>query len=69
MFIADEKFLGTKDTKSCGVSIYEVRDRRSTDDISMRSGIKIAKNWAQNGDLGTPKLRGDEGECVEVSLR
>ena len=26
------------------------------------SGIKIEKNWAENGALGTPQVRCDEGE-------
>ena len=47
--MADEKCLGTKDMKSCVSSAYEVRDRRSTDKRAKRSGIKIEKNWAENG--------------------
>ena len=38
----------------CVVSIYEVRDRRSTDERAKRSGIQIEKNWAENGALGNP---------------
>ena len=33
------------------ISIEEVRDRRSTDERAKRSGIKIEKNWAENGVL------------------
>ena len=42
--MADENILGTNDMKSCVISIYEVRDRRSTDERAKRSGIKIEKN-------------------------
>ena len=49
--MADEKFLRTKDEELCVVSIWEVRDRRSTDERAKRSGIKIEKNWAVNGAL------------------
>ena len=38
-----------------------MRDR-SIDEIAKRSGIKIEKNWAENGALGTLQVRGDEGE-------
>ena len=34
-----------------GTRIKEVRDRRSTDERAKRSGIKIEKNWAENGAL------------------
>ena len=52
MFMADEKLLETKDMKSWISSAYrEVRDRRSTDERAKRSGIKIEKNWAENGAL------------------
>ena len=44
--MADEKFLGTKDMKSW-VSSAD----RSTDERSERSGVKIEKNWAENGAL------------------
>ena len=50
--MADDKFLGTNDTKSCAVSIWEVSDRRSTDERAKRNGIKIEENWAENGALG-----------------
>ena len=39
-----------------------MRDRRTTGERAKRSGIKIEKNWAENGALGTPQVRGDEGE-------
>ena len=48
--MADEKFVGTKDMKSCVISIQEVGDR-STDERAKMSGIKIEKNWAENGAL------------------
>ena len=47
--MADEKFLEAKDM--CVISIYEVRDRRSTDERAKRSDIKIEKNWVENGAL------------------
>ena len=37
-----------------------MKDRRSTGERTKRSGIKIEKNWAENGALW--KVRGDEGE-------
>ena len=39
-----------------------MRDRRSTDERAKSSGIKTEKNWAENGAMGTPQVRGDEGE-------
>ena len=39
-----------------------MRDRRSTDERAKRNGIKIEKNWAENGRCGTPQVRGYEGE-------
>ena len=33
------------------ISIYEVRDRRNTDERARRSGIKIEKNWTENRAL------------------
>ena len=33
------------------ISILKVRDGRSTDERAKRSGIKIEKNWAENGAL------------------
>ena len=39
-----------------------MRNRRSTDDRAKRSGIKIEKNWAENGALWKSQVRGDEGE-------
>ena len=39
-----------------------MRDKRSTDERGNRSGIKIEKNWAENGACGTSQVRGDEGE-------
>ena len=50
--MAYEKFLGTNDTKSCLSSAQEARDRRCTDKRAERSGIKMEKNWAENGALG-----------------
>ena len=46
--------LGIKDMKKlCIIGILEVRDRRSTDERTKRSGIEIEKNWAENGALGS----------------
>ena len=42
-----------------------MRDRRSTNEIVERSGIKIEKNWTANGALGTPHVIGDEEEVYE----
>ena len=39
-----------------------MRDKRSTDKRAKRSDIKIEKNWAENGALGTSQVRGNEGE-------
>ena len=42
-------------------------DRRSTDKRAKRSGIKIEKNWAENGALWNLQVRGAEGElCGEI---
>ena len=60
--MADEKYVRTKDMKSCVISIQKVRDRRSTDERAKRSSIKIEKNWAETEPCGTPQVRGDEGE-------
>ena len=46
--MADEKLLETKDMKSWVSSAYR---RRSTDERAKRNGIKIEKNWAENGAL------------------
>ena len=44
-----------------------MRDRRSTDERAKRHGVKIEQNCAENGALGTPKVRGDEWElCGEI---
>ena len=42
-----------------------MRDKRSTNEKAERSGVKIGKNLAENGALGTPEVRGDEGEVCE----
>ena len=39
-----------------------MRDRRSTDERDNRSGIKIKKNWAENGALWTSAGRRAEAE-------
>ena len=53
----------------CIISIWEVRYRRSTDERAKRKGIKFEKNWAENGALGTLRVRGDEGEmCVGMAM-
>ena len=39
-----------------------MRDRRSTDERSKRSGIKMKKTGPRTEPCGTPQVRGDEGE-------
>ena len=46
-----EIFMNKRYEELCIVSIYEVRDRRSTGERAKRNGIKIEKNWAENGAL------------------
>ena len=40
-----------------------MRDRRSTDERAVRSGIKIERNWAENGALGNSAGKRDEEEA------
>ena len=36
----------------CIISMWEVRERGSTDERAERSSIEIEKNWVENGALG-----------------
>ena len=46
-----ELFRNKSYEELCVISIYEVRDERSTGHRAKRSGIKIDMNWAENGAL------------------
>ena len=52
LLLTDEEYLGTKQYEELFViRIYEVRDKRSTNERGKRSSIKIEKNWTENGAL------------------
>ena len=45
-----------------------MRDRRSTDGRAKRSGIKIEKNWAENGALRNSRERGEAELCEGIPI-